>query len=617
MDSLFTELKRRNVFRVGFAYVIMSWLLAQIADLVIDNITAPDWIMQVLMLFLALGFPIALFFAWAFEMTPDGIKREHEIDRSQSITPQTGRKLDRMIGGAIAIAVLFLLVDRFVGPEQTGPAPPTESTDQKESQAQDQTVSIAVLPFVNMSSDPEQEFFSDGISEEILNQLVRVEGLSVASRTSAFAFKGQDLGLDEIARDLGVDHILEGSVRKEHDNVRITAQLIDASTDRHLWSATYDRKLTSIFAIQDEISGSIVEALRETLGVDIKKIASTSVPTTNVDAYTSYLKARELFYSRDPLALRQSLEIYQQAIERDPGFARAYEGLAAVYTVISAYKPAEGYEVVGRQESKRESIAAASKALEIDATLSMPHAVLGLNYARDNDYEESMRELDRAIELDSRESTGWMWKGMQLTRLGYLEEAIKYYKEAYRVDPDTGINSDHLGFTLLAMGKNEEALFFLNKALDKGREIHMVVFMHNIMNGDFQAARLAALHIFDGHEMLPYLMPIFEGRNDASEHQRLVDRFWKQLAILKPDTVWDYQGGPLLHAAMGNFDKTTETFVDNSAAAIRVWHPALADYRKSDQFKVYLRQTRIEEYWRKHGWPDMCRPLGDDDFECD
>ncbi|MCZ6826858.1 MAG: adenylyl cyclase, partial [Gammaproteobacteria bacterium] len=300
MTDLFIELKRRNVFRVGFAYVIMSWLLAQIADLVIDNITAPDWIMQVLMLFLALGFPIALFFAWAFEMTPDGIKREHEIDRSQSITPQTGRKLDRMIGGAIAIAVLFLLVDRFVGPEQTSPALPTESTDQKESQAQDQTVSIAVLPFVNMSSDPEQEFFSDGISEEILNQLVRVEGLSVASRTSAFAFKGQDLGLDEIARDLGVDHILEGSVRKEHDNVRITAQLIDASTDRHLWSATYDRKLTSIFAIQDEISGSIVEALRETLGVDIKKIASTSLPTTNVDAYTSYLKARELFYSRDP-----------------------------------------------------------------------------------------------------------------------------------------------------------------------------------------------------------------------------------------------------------------------------------------------------------------------------
>jgi len=154
MSNLFTELKRRNVFRVGFAYVIMAWLLAQITDLVVDNVGAPEWVMKIILLVLAIGFPIALFFAWAFEMTPDGIKREHEVDRSRSITPQTGRKLDRMIGGAIAIAVLFLLVDRFIGQEQSGTAPPTESTDQIESQAQDQTVSIAVLPFVNMSSDP-------------------------------------------------------------------------------------------------------------------------------------------------------------------------------------------------------------------------------------------------------------------------------------------------------------------------------------------------------------------------------------------------------------------------------------------------------------------------------
>ena len=196
MSNLFTELKRRNVFRVGFAYVIMAWLLAQITDLVVDNVGAPEWVMKIILLVLAIGFPIALFFAWAFEMTADGFKREHEVNRSQSITPQTGRKLDRMIGGAIAIAVLFLLVDRFIGPEQGGTALPTESTDQIQSQEQDRTVSIAVLPFINMSSDPEQEYFSDGISEEILNQLVRVDGLSVASRTSAFAYKGQDLGLD-------------------------------------------------------------------------------------------------------------------------------------------------------------------------------------------------------------------------------------------------------------------------------------------------------------------------------------------------------------------------------------------------------------------------------------
>ncbi len=246
----------------------------------------------------------------------------------------------------------------------------------------------------------------------------------------------------------------------------------------------------------------------------------------------------------------------------------------------------------------------------------MPHAVLGLHHSRAHEYEDSLRELDTAIELDSRESTGWMWKGMQLTKLGYLEESIKYYKEAYRVDPDTGINSDHLGFTLLALGKNEEAYSYLNKALDKGRDIYMDIFMNVVVTGDFHGARLAALHLFEGYEMLPYLMPIFEDQNEASERRRLIERFWKQLEILKPNLEWVYEDA-LLYGAMGDFDKTTEIFVEFPSYATRVWHPALADYRKSDQFKDYVRQTRIEAYWRKHGWPDLCRPVGDDDFECD
>ncbi|MCH9028006.1 MAG: tetratricopeptide repeat protein [Proteobacteria bacterium] len=613
MANLFTELKRRNVFRVGFAYVVMAWLLAQITDLVIDNVGAPEWVMKIIFLVLAIGFPIALFFAWAFEITPGGLKREHEVDRSESISQHTGRKLDRMIGAAIAIAVVFLLVDRFAGqqPDQFA------ETRSASSQAQDQAVSIAVLPFVNMSSDPEQDYFSDGISEEILNQLVRVDGLSVASRTSAFAYKGQDLSLYEIARDLGVDHILEGSVRKERDNIRITAQLIDAKTDRHLWSETYDRKLTSIFAIQDEISGSIVDALRETLGVDIRKVATTSVPTANVDAYTSYLKARELFFSRDPLALRQSLEIYQQAIARDPGFARAYEGLAATYTVIPAYPTPEGYPEITHAEGRPKAMQAAKRALELDASLSMPHAVLGLHHSHAYEYEDSLRELDTAIELDPRESTGWMWKGMLLTKLGYLDESIKYYQEAYRIDPDTGINSDHLGFALTALGKNEEAYFYLDKALERGRKISLNVFLLDVMTGDFHGARLAAIYHFGGYEILQYLMPIFEEQNDADERQRLIDRFWKQLEILKPDIEWAYQGGALLFAATGDFDTATRSFVEFPASGNRVWHPILAEYRKSDQFKDYLQQTGIEAYWRKHGWPDLCRPLADDDFECD
>ena len=611
MSNLFTELKRRNVFRVAAAYAAIGWLLAEIGGLLFATFEAPGWVMKVYTTLIILGFPLALFLAWAFELTPEGIKREHEVDRSESVTQRTGQKLNTIMFAAIAIAIAFLFFDRFGGQQPEQP----EKSESPVAETQDQTVSIAVLPFINMSSDPEQEYFSDGISEEILNQLVRVEGLSVASRTSAFAFKGQGLGLDEIARELGVDYILEGSVRKDGDNIRITAQLIDASTDRHLWSATYDRELTGIFAIQDEISASIVEALRTTLGIDIQKTTSTRVPTTNMDAYEAFLKARELFLSRDALALRQSLEIYQQAIDRDPGFARAYEGLAAVYAVIPSYTP-EGYARIDYDEAAEKVIPAARKALELDATLAMPHATMGVVYSWSSDFETALKELDTAIKLDRRESTFWMWRGMQMAELGYLEEALKYYREAYRLAPDVGINSDHFGSTLLNLGRFEEAYPYLSKSIDSGRKTYSILFFHNLHNGDFLNARLDAMRRFGGHEMLQYLMPVFEGQHEASERQELINRFWEKLKLLRPDDRQTYNN-PLFTGAMGDFDRATEIFYQNPGWRTRIWNPALAEYRSSAQFKGYVRQTRIEAYWRKHGWPDFCRPLGDDDFECD
>lgn len=611
MVSLFTELKRRNVFRVAAAYGVVGWLLAEVGGFLFQTFEAPAWVLKVFATLIILGFPLALFLSWAFEITPEGIKREHEIDRSESITHQTGQRLNTIIIVAIAIAVAILLFDRFGG-QQSAQLAKSESAA---TRAQDEAVSIAVLPFVNMSSDPEQEYFSDGISEEILNQLVRVEGLSVASRTSAFAFKGQGMGLDEIARELGVDHILEGSVRKDRDNIRITAQLIDASTDRHLWSDTYDRELTSIFAIQDEISASIVEALRTTLGIDIQKTTSTRVPTTSMDAYEAFLKARELFLSRDGLALRQSLEIYQQAIERDPGFARAWEGLAATYTVLPYYTP-EGYEVISQEESIRESTKAARKALELDPALSMPHAVLGIMFSRADNFEYALRELDTAIELNPRESTAWMWRGMRTAILGYLEGSLKYFKEAYRLDPDIGINSDHFGVALVGLGRNEDAYPYMGNAMDKGRAMYDVQFFHNVMSGDFNSARMAAMHIFGGYEMLQYLMPIFEGQHNSSERQRLVDRFFAKIDPLEPEQE-RIRRNPIFLGALGVFDQATKFFLERPGWRTLIWNPALVEYRASVQFKDYVRQTKMDTYWRKHGWPDLCRPVGDDDFECD
>ena len=241
--SLFAELKRRNVFRVGLAYVVLSWLLLQVGDTLAPALHLPEWINSALAFFLILGFPLAIFFAWAFELTPDGLKLEKNVDRDASITPVTGRKLDRTI-----IAILVVALGYFVWQSQKAP-----TVDEIVETVAGQE-SIAVLPFENMSSDDEQEYFSDGLTEELLNLLAKIPELKVTSRTSAFFYKGKDIKLSEVGRELDVDHILEGSVRKSGKKIRITAQLIEVENDTHLWSDTWDRDLDDVFVIQDEIA---------------------------------------------------------------------------------------------------------------------------------------------------------------------------------------------------------------------------------------------------------------------------------------------------------------------------------------------------------------------------
>ena len=305
--SLFDELTRRNVFRVGIAYAVSAWILLQVADLVLENISAPAWVMQVFMLAIAIGFPLALLFAWAFEMTPEGIKLEKNVDRSQSITHITGQKMNRGITIALAIAVVLLLVDKFT-PDEVGPGSvspeavqTTESSVERElnpALAAEDEKSIAVLPFVNMSSDPEQDYFADGISEEILNTLAKVSELKVAGRTSSFAFKGKNEDLLEIGKILRVNHILEGSVRKSGNRVRITAQLIKVNDGFHMWSETWDRELNDIFVIQDEISAAILEQLKtQLLGQQLATVK------TDTRAYELYLLAKQRIYERNQASL--------------------------------------------------------------------------------------------------------------------------------------------------------------------------------------------------------------------------------------------------------------------------------------------------------------------------
>ena len=262
--SIFNELKRRNVFKVGIAYVIVAWLVAQVLQLVFESFGTPDWAIKSVLVLLATGLPFALFFAWAFELTPDGLMREQDVDRSQPVAPQTGSKLNLMITVVLVLALAYFAYDKFVlsGEREAALVEAATQTVKEQIVSADESaesgISIAVLPFVNMSSDPEQEYFSDGISEELLNVLAKIDSLKVAARTSSFSFKGQNKPIGEIAQVLGVDHILEGSVRKSGKQIRITAQLIRVSDGFHMWSETYDRELVNIFAIQDEITEAIV-----------------------------------------------------------------------------------------------------------------------------------------------------------------------------------------------------------------------------------------------------------------------------------------------------------------------------------------------------------------------
>jgi len=372
MAGLIKELKRRNVFKVGAAYAVMAWLLAQVVDVFLENFGAPDWVIKTVLLLLVAGFPLALFFAWAFELTPEGLKKEKDVDRSQSITHETGRKLDFLIIGILLIALGYFALDKFTL-KQDSAVP--ESAERPAAPAEAEK-SIAVLPFVNMSDDAGNEYFSDGISEEILNALAKVKGLQVTGRTSSFAFKGQNEDLRKIGETLGVNHILEGSVRKSGNTVRITAQLIQVDNGFHLWSETYDRQLDNVFAIQDEISRNILQQLKATL-LEGEESAVTAA-RTNSEAYDLYLLAKQRMYERTGPTIEAAAELLDRAIALDPTYAPAYAQRGIATLLLS--EGAGTYGDIPVRQALSQAKLYLDKALQLDPDLAEAWAGMGLYY---------------------------------------------------------------------------------------------------------------------------------------------------------------------------------------------------------------------------------------------
>src|SRR2546423_817447 len=375
--SFFSELKRRNVIRTAILYVGAVWALAQGISQLGPSVDAPEWATRWFLVAAAIGFPFWIAFAWFYEFTPQGLKRESEIDPTKSITHQTGRKLDFAIIGVLAVAVVLLLTDRFVlhhGVNETAAAPIPEK-------------SVAVLPFVDMSQAKDQEFFSDGISEELLNVLSKVPQLQVAARTSSFSFKGKHIQLPEIARQLHVANMLEGSVRKSGDQLRITAQLVLAAEGYHLWSETYDRKMDDIFKIQDEIAGEVVKELKvKLLG------AAPKARTTDPKAYALYLQARELGRQNNAEAFAKSDALYRQELEIDPRYAPAWERMAKNFPIK------ESAGLLSQQQRVARARAAAVQALAIDPDYHPTHAEpggLAIGLMQKRDATGALAEIER------------------------------------------------------------------------------------------------------------------------------------------------------------------------------------------------------------------------------
>jgi TolB-like protein/Flp pilus assembly protein TadD len=455
--NFFAELKRRNVYKVAVAYAVVAWLLIQAASIFFPAFDAPPWVMKIFIIVIIFGFPVALIFSWAFEITPEGIKLESEIELAKSTKRRTGRKI---VAVTIALAIMAagLFVYQLVRSKST--IMPTASAARTEAATAPPNNSIAVLPFVNMSADKNDEYLSDGMTEELINMLTRVKSLHVPGRSSSFAFKGKNE--EDIFRKVGeqlhVNAVLEGSVRKAGDKLRITAQLINVADGFHLWSETYDRDMKDILAVQSDVARRVVEALQVQLGVEEAR-ALTKKPTENPEAHRLYLLGRYHFAKFTRAGWTNAIHYFEQALQLDPNFALAYCGLA------DTYGWAGGQIMAGREAWARE-MELAQKALALDPNLAEAHLAMGTALFSALSPHSSEKELDRAVELNPNLALIYDQYGWTFAEMGRFDEAIAAEKKALELDPlNTFLNTD-LAFFLYWARRYEDAITQIRKTLE-------------------------------------------------------------------------------------------------------------------------------------------------------
>jgi TolB-like protein/tetratricopeptide (TPR) repeat protein len=565
--SLFNELKRRNVFRVGIAYLVVTWLVMQVADVVINNIGAPDWLFRAIMLVLGLGFPIVLLFAWAFEMTPDGIKKEKDVDRTQSIAGKTGRKLDFTVIGIMAVALTYFVWEsRFQDDPATIPASniPAGTASQSPSASREATAekdhSIAVLPFANRSNLEDDMFFTDGIHDDLLTQLAKIADLKVISRTSVMKYKNTEKTIPEIAVELGVSTILEGGIQRAGKRIRINAQLIDVTTDEHLWAETFDREMSmeNIFDIQSEITRQIVTAVKGELSETEQQSLATA-PTKNLDAYEAFLHARAATnradYTKEKYIEAQPWA--ERAVKLDPEFAEAWAILMEIHTQAVWL----GYDnTPERRTAGREALAKATR-LSPDAAF-VKTAQAEYFYRFDNNYPAALNALNESLQIAPGDARVLLYKAITQRRLGLWYESITTFEESMRLDPANVFTATQMVDTLTFMNEWDRVESLLNEWITKypdsrdlkGQQVRAKLSHH----GDLVSARA----LFD-------LLPPWEGYVYVSAARELLnaERNFDALIAIQdsPEFIQEVQFGNrtdltkgIAYYLMGNEDRSRQ-----------------------------------------------------------
>jgi TolB-like protein len=613
MASFWGELKRRNVFKVAVTYAIVSWIALQVADVVFPALNVPAWVLSLLTVLLLIGFPIALLLSWAFELTPDGIKPTAEVAPEHSIRTRTGQRLNYLMTGALVALLALVVVDKYVLDDRTPTAAATAPAAPEKS--------IAVLPFVNLSSDREQEYWSDGLSEEILNQLAQIGELKVTARTSSFSFKGKNEDVRDIARELNVRYVLEGSVRTAGNQLRITAQLIDATDGSHVWSRAFDRERNDVFAIQEEIAMAVSETL--SVALDVGAMARARGGTTNLEAYDRYLRARALDRQRGTSEdIVRAAELYREAVKLDPTFVRAWSDLNTELTLWPIYVPDRLAEAREEQRAIRERLREPAPASPFTAMIEA------------NALVEARRWMEAEPAIASARAAGAIFRedtmGVEtflLLATGRFREALPRIQRQIAEDP-LSLNASYgwqIMLTLTSRDDEADAEYLRSRSLTGERGFVDVLALWRLLTRPSAepAALRAQFELTARTGGRPFDRLAAELADELDDREAAV----AALHRLYADPAMQTASGMLWLAGFADHFNDTDlalsalrrSYVDLGGTNIgMLWRPMRNPLRADPRFKDIVRDLGLVDYFRASGnWGDFCRPLpGGDDFEC-